>query len=136
MREFVFLKRAVFQLKVLAFPEIVTFLLYWCETAFLYRNDAENGSLSLRELCFCFFIFKYILLIMLLQLSHFLPFIPLCPVSLPHPHSPLGSCPWVVHVSSLASPFPILFLTSPYFVPTIYASYPCSFSPTAHPPSC
>ena len=23
------------------------------------------------------------------------------------------SCPWVVHISSLASPFPILFLTSP-----------------------
>ena len=26
---------------------------------------------------------------------------------------PLSSCPWVVHVSSLASPLPILFLTYP-----------------------
>ena len=25
----------------------------------------------------------------------------------------LSSCPWVIHISSLASPFPILFLTSP-----------------------
>ena len=52
----------------------------------------------------------YILLIVLLQLSHFPPFIPLHP---PHPLSPtftaFSSCPWVVHVSSLASTFPILF---------------------------
>ena len=51
---------------------------------------------------------KYILLIVLLQLSHFfLPFIPLCPVPPPsHQHSPT-----LVHVptSSLASPFPTLF---------------------------
>ena len=51
--------------------------------------------------------------------------------STPHcipPHtltlSPFSSCPWVVHISSLASPFPILFLPSPvYFIPTICASY-------------
>ena len=59
----------------------------------------------------------------------FLPFITLClvphlPPSFPH----LSSCPWVIHTSSLASPFPILFLTSIYCVPTIYASYSCSFS--------
>ena len=43
---------------------------------------------------------------------------PLCP---PPPSSPysfqqshfLSSCPWVMHISYLASPFPILFLTSP-----------------------
>ena len=81
-------------------------------------------------------ILKYILLIMLLHLSHFLVlFIPLCPVpalppSLPH----LSSCPWVVHISPLASSFPILFLTSPSLLPTIYASYslylfPILFSP-------
>ena len=57
---------------------------------------------------------KYILLIMLLQLSHFfLPFILLYLV-LPHlpsfPH--LFSCPWVIDTSSLTSPFPILFLPS------------------------
>ena len=51
---------------------------------------------------------------MLLQLSHFSPFIPLHPVPPSHPHSPpLSSCPWVVHITSLASTFPILFLTSP-----------------------
>ena len=45
--------------------------------------------------------------------SFFLPF----NVLYPAPHSlqypPHSSCPWVIHVSSLASPFPILFLTSP-----------------------
>ena len=43
-----------------------------------------------------------------------LPFIslsrvPYLPLSFPH----LSSCPWVIHISSLASPFPILLLTSP-----------------------
>ena len=58
-------------------------------------------------------------------LPFFLPFIPLCPViPLPPSFPHVSSCPWVVHGSSLASPFPILFLTSPvYFVSTIYASY-------------
>ena len=52
-------------------------------------------------------------------------------------HPFLSSCPWVVHISSLASPFPILFLTSPvYFVPTIYASsslYLFPYSPLSLP---
>ena len=79
---------------------------------------------------FCWLFFKYILLIMLLQLSHF--FSPLFPSTLQPPlplHPPtLSSCPWVVHISSLACVFPILFLTSPvYFVPTIYASYSQAF---------
>ena len=43
------------------------------------------------------------------------PLFPFALYSPSHQHSPnpLTSCPWVVHVSSLASPFPILFLTSP-----------------------
>ena len=51
---------------------------------------------------------------MLLQLSHFFPLFTsaLHPTSHQHP-SPLSSCPGVVHLSSLASPFPILFLASP-----------------------
>ena len=58
---------------------------------------------------------KYILLIMLLQLPQFFPLFPFLPSTLfPFSNpSPLSSCPWVVHVSSLASPFPILFLLSP-----------------------
>ena len=60
-------------------------------------------------------IFKYILLIMLLQLSHFfLLFIALCPArSLPPAFPHLSSCPWDIRISSLASPFLIPFLTSP-----------------------
>ena len=61
--------------------------------------------------------FKYILLIMLLHLSQFfLPFIapPFCtplPSSIPPTH--LVQCPWVIHISFLASPYPILFLIHP-----------------------
>ena len=49
---------------------------------------------------------------MLLLLSHFfLPFIPLCPPPpLPPAFPHLISYPWVVYISSLASPFLILFL--------------------------
>ena len=63
-----------------------------------------------------------------------------CPIFPPLPcFSPLSSCPWVIHLSSLASPFPILFLTSPYFVPTNYAYFLYLFLsyspyPTDNPP--
>ena len=64
---------------------------------------------------------------MLLHLAHFLPlYSPLpCPLFPPtFLPPPLSSCPWVIHLSSLYSTFPILFLTSPcLFLPTIYASY-------------
>ena len=70
---------------------------------------------------------------MLLQLPHiFLPFIPLCPaplLPLAFPH--LSSCPWVIHISSLASPFP----NPIYFGPPVYASIPCTFPPTPLSPS-
>ena len=74
---------------------------------------------------------KYILLIMLLQLSQFLPLYP-PPPSTPIPSSNrlLSSCPWATHLSSLASPFPILFLTSPvYFVPANLYLIPVPFPP-------
>ena len=83
-----------------------------------------------------YFIFKYILLIMLLQLSHFPPLFSSALHTLSHPHYPpqLSSCPWVVHVNSLASTIPILFLTSSvYFVPTIYASHSLYLFPHSLP---
>ena len=71
----------------------------------------------------------------------FLPFIPFHPIP---PYSsaspPLSSCPWVVHVSSLASPFPLLFLTSPCLSCTYHLCFlfPLPFTPsspsTLHPP--
>ena len=81
---------------------------------------------------------------MLLQLSFFPPFIPFhpaCPLLPAFP--PFSSCPWVIHVSSLASTFPILFLTFPCLFSTYYLGYlfsvpfpslsPCH-SPTDTPP--
>ena len=55
-------------------------------------------------------------------------FFPLSPsalhsTSLQHPLSSLSSCAWVVHISSLFSPFPILFLTSP----CLFCSYQLCF---------
>ena len=62
---------------------------------------------------------------MLLQLSHFQPVIPLCPAHLfPPAFPPFSSCPWVIHISSLASPFPILFLPpSPCLFSTYHLCY-------------
>ena len=77
-----------------------------------------------------YFFSKYTLLIMLLQLSLSFPplYFPLpCsppPTSIPHPLSS-----WVVHIRSLASPFPILFLTSPCLFSTYHLcfSFPVPF---------
>ena len=67
--------------------------------------------------------FKYILLIMLLQLTHFLPFISLHPTHPPTRIPPFRTCPWVVHINSLASAFPILSLTSPCLFSTYHLCY-------------
>ena len=63
-------------------------------------------------------------------------FSPLFPSALNlHPTSistpPLNSCPWVIHISSLASSFPIVFLTSPY----LFGNYHlCFLFPVPFPP--
>ena len=78
------------------------------------------------------FFFKYITLIMLLQLSYFSPFIPFYPAHPLQPaFPPFGSCPWVIHVSSLASTFPILYLTSPCLFCTYHL---CFLFPVPFPP--
>ena len=77
---------------------------------------------------------KYILLIMPLHLSH-PPLFSLSPLHSLQPTTPLhptlSSCPWVVHISSLASTFPILFLTSPCLFCTyhLYYLFPVPFLP-------
>ena len=50
------------------------------------------------------------------------------PTSIPQPFS---SCPWVVHISPLASTFPILFLTSPCLFSTYHL---CFLFPVPLPP--
>ena len=80
------------------------------------------------------FIFSYILFILLLHLSHFfpplyspLPYIPPPPTIIPH----LSSCLCVIHISSLASLFLILFLTSPCLLCTYNL---CFLFPVPFPP--
>ena len=73
---------------------------------------------------------------MLLQLSHFFSplfsstLYPLLPPAFPH----LSSCPSVVHTSFFASPYPILFLTSPCLFCTYHLCFlvpvPVPHSPT------
>ena len=50
---------------------------------------------------------------------------------LPPPVPPLSSCPWVIYISSLASPFPILSLT----FPCLFCTYQlCFLIPAPFPP--
>ena len=62
----------------------------------------------------------------LLNLCIFSPIFPF-PPSIP----PLSLCPWVIHINSLASPSPILFLTSPSLFCTyqLYFLIPAPFPP-------
>ena len=60
------------------------------------------------------------------------PFIPLHPAHpLPLTFPSFSSCPWVIHISSLASPFPILFLPSPCLFSTYHL---CFLFPVPFPP--
>ena len=84
-------------------------------------------------------VFNYIVLITLLQLFWFF----LCaPPSLSIPHS-LGNCsrhhcwcPWVIHTNSLATPFPMLYLTSPWlFYNYLFVVFnPLTSHPSPHTP--
>ena len=80
------------------------------------------------DFIFCFLIYYFIdcaITVVLFPL-----FIPLRPAHpLPPAFLPFSSCPWVIHISSMASTFPIPILTSPYFLPTIYATYSLYLSP-------
>ena len=70
------------------------------------------------------------LLLMLLQLSQFFPLVPLHPVPILSSNLPrLSSCSWVMHISFLASSFPILFCTSPCLFCTYHLCFlfPASF---------
>ena len=80
-------------------------------------------------------LFLIYLLIMLLQLSHFPPHsTPSCPPPPSH-IPPYSSCPWVIHISSLASTFPTLFLPSPCLFSTYHLCYLFSvpFPPSPSP---
>ena len=62
----------------------------------------------------------------------FLHFIPLCPAPRFRQHSPpISSCPLVIHITSLASTFPTLFLISP----CLFCTYDlCFLFPVHFPP--
>ena len=65
------------------------------------------------------------------------PFIPFCPTHpLPPTFPPFSSCPWVIHISSSASTFLILFLTSLCLFSTYHLCYFFSVSfPPLSPPT-
>ena len=113
-------------LKILLSRHNTVYILKYMVPDFLYANKLHLFGIML---CTCFvtwfkiffwvFVFlNYILLIMLLQLSQFFP---LCP---PPPRTPRSlrqsphhcSCPWVMCISSLATPFAILYFTPPWLL--------------------
>ena len=78
-----------------------------------------------------FSFFKHIFYYAITVVPVFPPLLPTAQYPPSLQQSPLSSCPWVMHVSSLASPFPMLFLT-PLF---LFCSYQlCILSPVPFPP--
>ena len=90
---------------------------------------------------FSFFIFLYLFLTYFIDYAitvvPFPSFIPIWPAHpLPPTFSPLSSCPWIICISSWASTFPVLFLTSPCLFSTyhLYFLFPVHF-PLSPPPT-
>ena len=84
--------------------------------AYIYFLIEFIGVTLVNKLEWVRLFFNYILLIMLLQFSQCLPLGP-PPHSTPHslrPSPHCCSCPWVMHINSLATPFPMLYFTSPW----------------------
>ena len=111
----------------------------WINTVSIHEGYLNHSYFTLLFLKHLFFYFLIYLLIMLLQLSHFRPFTQLHPAHpLPHTFPLYSSCPWVIHISSLASTFPTLFLPSPCLFSTYHLCYLFSvpFPPLflSHPP--
>ena len=78
------------------------------------RKMCTAGGWGSNVLSFFFFIIlNYILLIMVLQLSWFSPLCPPPPSTLHSLSNPPTSV-YVMHICSLATPFPILYFTSPW----------------------
>ena len=105
------------------------------------RDRARNGhvSLALNKEYYIIFIFCFVLNIFYCLCYYSCPISPQLYFPLPcippsthiPPQTPFSPCPWVIHVSSLASPFPILFLTSP----CLFDAYQlCFLFPVPFPP--
>ena len=78
----------------------------------------------------CFFLKIYFIDYVIIVISIFPPLLPFTQYPHSFQQSPLSSCPWVMHISSLACPFPILFLT-PFCLFCTYQFVllnPCNFS--------
>ena len=108
----------------------------WLDSIHLFPH---NMHVSL----YLLFLKKHILFIMLLQLSHFPPFIPLHPAhSLPPSFPPFRSCPWVIYTffgfymsyTILTLPLSIFYLPFKLLILcTLSPSFP-THSPADNPP--
>ena len=81
-------------------------------------------------LLFLFFNWEFIFLFLIHFIDYAITVVPFPPFTPLHPTHPLppiflhySSCPWVIHINSLASTFPTLFLPSPCVFSTYHLCY-------------
>ena len=77
-----------------------------------------------------FFYLVYFIDYVITALPHFHPLPTSAQYPLPSSNPLLSSCPWVMHVSSLSSPFPLLFSISP----CLFCTYQLHFLICTFPP--
>ena len=109
--------------------------LQWPQGTFVGPRELFRTQCDLMNSCF-FNIFYWLCYYCCPKFSSFPPLHPLSPIL--SSHLPLSSCPWVRHGSSLATPFPILFLTSPclFCAYQLCFLFPVPFPlPTDNPPN-
>ena len=103
-----------------------------------FRHDPNIYYKEMVKLMMVYLFFKYIYDYAIAVVPFFSPCYspPPCTPSNTIPHH--SSCPWVIHISPLDSPFPTLFLTSPclfstyhlcFLFPVPFPHFPCSLSP-------
>ena len=112
---------------------------------YIYSAQRERSSDSSSSLFYrlCKHWNKFLIISLICFIDYAITVVPfpppfsLCPAhSLPPTFPPFSSCPWVIHISSLASPFPILFLPSPCLFSTYHLCYLFSVPfPPSPPPT-
>ena len=107
--------------RFLSTPDLLVLLILTLLLNAYYSFNVLSLLSSDGEHIFFFLIYFIDYAVSVVPLSPFIPLLPEHP--LPPTFPPFSSCPWVIHINSLPSTFPMLFLPSPCLSSTYHLCY-------------